>query len=194
MGIFLSGREVKESLHRIKDGHLLPHLNIRLIKRRTMLNDNKETKICKKCGRELPLDRYQFYKMSNILKRPIQCEGYYLYDTDDKVGRKQVRKHYSQDVRKMLYRLAEGKCALCGKKLAFSEMTLDHIIPLTQNGNDEVENLQVCCYQCNQLKGSILPADLMQKVTEIFLYQMEKKYSKRIWWKSAQYLLRSCIK
>lgn len=132
--------------------------------------------------------------MSNILKRPIQCEGYYLYDTDDKVGRKQVRKHYSQDVRKMLYSLAEGKCALCGKKLAFSEMTLDHIIPLTQNGKDEVENLQVCCYQCNQLKGSILPADLMQKVTEIFLYQMEKKYSKRIWWKNAQYLLRLCIK
>ena len=73
-------------------------------------------------------------------------------------------------------------------------MTLDHIIPLMQNGKDEVENLQVCCYQCNQLKGSILPADLMQKVTEIFMYQMEKKYSKRIWWKSAQYLLRSCIK
>lgn len=79
--------------------------------------------------------------MSNILKRPIQCEGYYLYDTDDKVGRKQVRKHYSQDVRKMLYSLAEGKCVLCGKKLAFSEMTLDHIIPLMQNGKDEVENL-----------------------------------------------------
>lgn len=132
--------------------------------------------------------------MSNILKRSTQCKGYYLFDTDDKIGRKQVRKHYSQDVRKMLYNQAEGKCALCGKKLVFSEMTLDHIIPLMQNGKDEVENLQVCCYQCNQLKGSILPADLMQKVTEIFLYQMEKKYSKRIWWKSAQYLLRSCIK
>ena len=25
--------------------------------------------------------------MSNILKRPTQCKGYYLFDTDDKVGR-----------------------------------------------------------------------------------------------------------
>ena len=52
--------------------------------------------------------------MSNILKRSTQCKGYYLFDTDDKIGRKQVRKHYSQDVRKMLYNQAEGKCALCG--------------------------------------------------------------------------------
>lgn len=27
-----------------------------------MFNDNKETKICKKCGRELPLDKYQLHK------------------------------------------------------------------------------------------------------------------------------------
>lgn len=127
--------------------------------------------------------------MSKILSKPTKCKGYYLFDTDDKVGRKQIRKHYSQDVRKMLYNKAEGKCTLCGKKLTFSEMTLDHIIPLMQNGKDEVENLQVCCYQCNQLKGSILPADLMQKVTEIFMFQMEKKYSKRIWWKMVHKIL-----
>ena len=37
-----------------------------------MLNDNKETKICKKCGRELPLDRYQFYKRTGY--RIIFCK------------------------------------------------------------------------------------------------------------------------
>lgn len=131
--------------------------------------------------------------MSNILKRSTQCKGYYLFDTDDKIGRKQVRKHYSQDVRKMLYNQAEGKCALCGKKLAFSEMTLDHIIPLMQNGKDEVENLQVCCYQCNQLKGSILPADLMQKVTEIFMFQMEKKYSNKWYGKIIIHIIKVII-
>ena len=38
------------------------------------------------------------------------------------------RKHFSQEVRKLLYQQAEGKCALCGKKITFDEMELDHII------------------------------------------------------------------
>lgn len=33
--------------------------------------------------------------MSNILKRPTQCKGYYLFDTDDKVGRKPANKKSS---------------------------------------------------------------------------------------------------
>ena len=37
-----------------------------------MLNDNKETKICKKCGRELQLDRYQLYKSTGY--RRIICK------------------------------------------------------------------------------------------------------------------------
>ena len=37
-----------------------------------MLNDNKETKICKKCGRELPLDKYQLYKTTGY--RRIICK------------------------------------------------------------------------------------------------------------------------
>ena len=130
----------------------------------------------------------QFYHvnkaMRKILSKPAQCKGYYLFDTEDTyIKRKQNRKHYSQDVRKLLYDNANGRCAICGKPLLFSEITLDHIIPLNQNGKDEVENLQICCYQCNQMKGSILPVDLFQKVTEIFMYQMEKKYSDKWIWR-----------
>ena len=59
--------------------------------------------------------------MSNILKRPTQCKGYYLFDTDDKVGRKQVRKHYSQDVRKMLYSQAEGNVLFAERNWHFQK-------------------------------------------------------------------------
>lgn len=62
------------------------------------------------------------------------------------------------------------------------------------NGEDEVENLQICCYQCNQMKGSILPVDLFQKVTEIFMYQTEKKTTHSLKWKIVHRLLQSCIK
>ena len=140
----------------------------------------------------------QFYHvnkaMRKILSKPAQCKGYYLFDTEDTYSRrKQNRKHYSQDVRKILYDKANGKCAICGKPLLFSDITLDHIIPLIQNGKDEVENLQVCCYECNQMKGAILPSDLYQKVTKIFMYQMDKKQSKRLLWKIVHKLLNKMV-
>lgn len=141
----------------------------------------------------------QFYHvnkaMRKILSKPAQCKGYYLFDTEDTYSRrKQNRKHYSQDVRKILYDNANGKCAICGKSLLFQDITLDHIIPLIQNGKDEVENLQICCYECNQMKGSILPTDLFQKVTEIFMYQTGKNAKCKLKWKIAHRLLLSCIK
>lgn len=101
-----------------------------------------------------------------------------------------------------IHRMYENFCMITqkenvqyvGNSYFFSEITLDHIIPLNQNGEDEVENLQICCYQCNQMKGSILPVDLFQKVTEIFMYQIEKKTKHPLKWKIVHRLLLSCIK
>ena len=140
----------------------------------------------------------QFYHvnkaMRKILSKPAQCKGYYLFDTEDTyVKRKQNRKHYSQDVRKILYDNANGRCAICGKPLLFSEITLDHIIPLNQNGKDEVENLQICCLEDNQFKGSIMPDDFMERMTRIFLYQMDQKEGKRLLWKIVHKILNKMI-
>ena len=44
------------------------------------------------------------------------------------------RKHYSPKVRKMIYDKADGRCALCGRKITLSEMTIDHIVPLYRKG------------------------------------------------------------
>lgn len=122
--------------------------------------------------------------MHKILSKPVQCKGYYLFDTEDTyIRHKQNRNHFSQYERKFLYDKANGKCALCGKELLFQESTLDHIIPLNKNGKDDIENLQICCYQCNQIKGAFLTIDLLRKISEIFIYQMNKKYGNKLRWK-----------
>ena len=55
------------------------------------------------------------------------------------------------------------------------DMTLDHIIPLSMGGKDDMENLQAAC---NQFKSNILPDDFMDRIIKIFLYQTENKCSK----------------
>ena len=100
------------------------------------------------------------------------------------------RKMYSNDVKKLLYKEANGKCALCGREMTLDQVTLDHIIPLAKNGPDRVDNLQICCKGCNLLKGAALPEDFANRVNAIFLYQMERKYAHKITWEFASWMLR----
>lgn len=53
-----------------------------------------------------------------------------------------------------------GKCIHCNTRLAVAddgqslgEATLEHIIPQTRGGTDEIVNLAVACARCNRTKG-----------------------------------------
>lgn len=116
--------------------------------------------------------------MQKVFKVPGKCKGYYPYDTQDITcgcGTKRKRKSYTREERKIIYDKSYGRCELCGKRLVFEEMTLDHIIPISLGGADNMDNLQAACYSCNQFKSNILPDDFIERITEIFMYQMEKK-------------------
>lgn len=82
---------------------------------------------------------------------------------------------------------------LCGRKLLFEDITIDHKIPLACGGADSVENLQICCLEDNQFKGSIMPDDFMERITRIFLYQMDQKEGKRLLWKIVHKILNKMI-
>lgn len=50
----------------------------------------------------------------------------------------------------------EWKCVYCGKKLVKGNRTLDHIIPISRNGEHTIENLIPCCVSCNSSKNNKL--------------------------------------
>lgn len=104
-----------------------------------------------------------------------------------------IRKIYSDDTRKLIYNNANGKCELCGRKILLEDMTLDHIKPLSMGGEDELNNLACTCYPCNLFKGNILPDDFMERITEIFLYQLEKKYKSKLKWKIIHKILNKML-
>lgn len=127
---------------------------------------------------------------------PSRTKNYFIRDkeTNEKIsdGKKIKRKHYSDDVKKLLYINAGGRCEICGKKISLKEISLDHRIPLSKGGEDDVSNLACTCDTCNKMKGCILPDDMLDKMLEIITYQIEQKH--KLKWKITHRLLLSCIK
>lgn len=62
-----------------------------------------------------------------------------------------------------VYRSSGGRCWYCGKQTIFYEdrlndaalgdvFTVDHIIPISAGGNDDLVNLRCACFSCNAAK------------------------------------------
>jgi len=49
----------------------------------------------------------------------------------------------------------KAKCIFCERKLTLENATTDHIIPISQGGNNSQINLIVCCGECNADRGVI---------------------------------------
>lgn len=95
-------------------------------------------------------------------------------------------RHREARVRKRL-RIFERdgfRCAYCRRVFLFEELTIDHKIPSSRNGDDSPENLVTCCWDCNRRKGAktydaylalIRPDDPPAWVVDEFPGDSEKK-------------------
>ena len=44
-------------------------------------------------------------------------------------------------------------CRKCGRKASEGRLEVDHIVPVSKGGTDELNNLQTLCFECNRGKG-----------------------------------------
>lgn len=51
------------------------------------------------------------------------------------------------------------RCGYCGNYFNASNLTIDHIIPKSQNGHSDPSNLITACVDCNQSKRNRTPAE-----------------------------------
>ena len=65
-----------------------------------------------------------------------------------------------------LYGDQSGKCNGCGQKFHFKHFTVDHIMPLARGGSNDLENLQLLCYYCNNLKSDKSHEFLIKRLKE----------------------------
>lgn len=68
-------------------------------------------------------------------------------------------------LRILLLALYENKCMNCG---SITFLNIDHIIPRSLGGTDELNNLQILCWPCNRKKSNTLIVDYRMKTFREF--------------------------
>jgi len=60
---------------------------------------------------------------------------------------------------KSIFDRDKGICKICERKIGFIDGEIDHKIPKSRGGKDDLENLQWVCGACNKLKGNNRTSD-----------------------------------
>lgn len=75
-------------------------------------------------------------------------------------------------------RLPDGSriCYICGCALSKRKFTLDHIDPMCLSHNHGLDNLAICCFDCNQAKDSQSLEDYLKTIPSLILRVARLKY------------------
>ena len=154
------------------------------------------------------LERYYYsvnavkLRLCTVLRRVLYPELNQIEDQlnvlNNKFGKststKCKKRRFSIEERKQIYRKTKGHCYLCGEFVDFDAFEIEHRIPRSKGGTNDLKNLYCSCHICNLIKHDIYPQDFNERITKIFMYQMEKKTKHSLKWKIVHRLLLSCIK
>ena len=87
--------------------------------------------------------------------------------------------------RRDIFNKYDGHCAYCGKKIEFDDMTIDHIIPLSKNGGNDLANTIPSCQLCNNQKADrsieefrAFLEDITETLDENKQYRIALRYKK----------------
>ncbi len=85
--------------------------------------------------------------------RIIRLLGY------DKLPRQEVKFN-----RRNIFARDVNRCQYCGKRFHTSELSLDHVVPRSQQGPNTWANIVTCCIKCNVKKGGRTPVQANMKL------------------------------
>ena len=69
------------------------------------------------------------------------------------------RKHLPKGIRHEVFKRDSYKCSECGKSKNDGPLEIDHILPISKGGTDELSNLRTLCKICNREKSDLIFGD-----------------------------------
>jgi len=93
---------------------------------------------------------------------------------------KTPRRRFTSKERSEIYIRDKGRCGICGKFIPLNEFTIDHIVPISKGGTYDYDNLQCCCFKCNQLKSNEMPDDFYEKMFIALINHAKQKNNKKM--------------
>ena len=60
--------------------------------------------------------------------------------------------------RRNIFARDEHRCQYCGQRFRIKDLTIDHVVPRVQGGENSWKNLVCACYKCNAKKGGRTPS------------------------------------
>jgi 5-methylcytosine-specific restriction endonuclease McrA len=63
-------------------------------------------------------------------------------------------RHIPASVRVSVLHRDGYKCVFCGRSPKQVQLEVDHIVPFSKGGSNDLSNLQTLCFDCNRGKGS----------------------------------------
>lgn len=92
-------------------------------------------------------------RMPIAVPRIIRLLGY------DKLPRQEVKFN-----RRNIFARDSNRCQYCGKKFSTVALSLDHVVPRSQQGKTSWDNIVCCCVKCNVKKGGRTPEQAHMKL------------------------------
>lgn len=75
--------------------------------------------------------------------------------------RRRTRRKWLGVRRLRVFERDDWRCRYCGARVALSDH-IDHVIPLSRGGSDDIDNLAAACVTCNISKGARTPEEWLQ--------------------------------
>lgn len=93
---------------------------------------------------------------------------------------KTPRRCFTNKERSEIYIRDKGRCGICGEFIPLNEFTIDHIVPISKGGTYDYDNLQCCCFKCNQLKSNEMPDDFYGKMFIALINHAKQQNNKKM--------------
>lgn len=85
----------------------------------------------------------------------------WFFDSVDEatVKRERAKARELRKTRWWQQKTSSGRCYYCEKKVAYKNITMDHLVPIARGGRSTKDNLVPSCKECNTQKKTLLPIE-----------------------------------